>query len=359
MWVTPEAEERSRRDEMNVGISKSLEAFTPRALGQRAIRVPPTAVSGSIRVRLRLAEAGVGDWVVRIADASGTIDEQVTKAMFTGDEYWSGEIPGGQAHVGFIGPPRGARVEATAYAAQVTVGQPQGIIGDDNSRPISDPAVPSRVKPWARSVARLKFIGSRGEDACSGFLVGGRLLFTNYHCISTAAHAASALVEFGVDSAAAKPTTFRVTTIESLDRPLDYSLLRLSADASAFGRLHVGGSVTTGMRLFIVQHPLGLPKKVAFPPVCRVGHLSLLGVGSAPNDFGHLCDTLSSSSGSPVMDAMSGVVVGLHHWNYLPGAIEQENQAIHMRLVLDHLRAMVTARTLEQSTLDEVRRPGP
>ncbi len=364
VWLGAQQNERSQRDEQNVGATKTLRLFGPRQVTAGVLRVPGTPeIVESMRVRLRMIEDGSAAWSIRISHPAGTRSEVVTAASFHDGQYWSDEIPGGGAHVTFTTPPAGARVEVDAYAVQIGAPQPQGIIGDDNSRPITDQAVPAKVKPWARSVARVKFMTPKGEDACTGFLVGARLLFTNYHCISTEAHAASARVEFGVDSAASPATMFHVAKIEALDRPLDYSLLQLTKDATAFGRLYIAGSASSGQRLFLVQHPRGGSKRVAFPPVCSVGRPSHAGVGGAFNDFGHFCDTLNSSSGSPIMDATSGGVIGLHHWNYLPGSIELENQAIHMRLVMDSLAAKVTStdpkKKLAQATFDEVRRTGP
>jgi hypothetical protein len=167
------------------------------------------------------------------------------------------------------------------------------------------------------------------------------------------------VVEFGFDTAASVPVSFRVTRIEAVDARLDYSLLRLNGDASKFGRLFLGSAVVTQMPLAVVQHPQGLPKKAAFPPNCSVGSTSVAGVDDVLNDFGHVCDTLGGSSGSPVVESGAGTVVGLHHWRWPDGAKVPENQAVHIRLVVDDLTMRVKAGTLPKAVLDEVTRPRP
>jgi V8-like Glu-specific endopeptidase len=49
-------------------------------------------------------------------------------------------------------------------------------------------------------------------------------------------------------------------------------------------------------------------------------------------DFGHSCDTIQGSSGSPVLDS-NHRVVGLHHWgfdDYGPDAWKRTNRAVRM-----------------------------
>jgi hypothetical protein len=110
--------------------------------------------------------------------------------------------------------------------------------------------------------------------------------------------------------------------------------------------------------LVIVQHPSGEPKqasiadcqlsgpdRVPVPPggTCVYGNLPGVNrVGVTPGDktdFGHLCDTKGGSSGSPVADWDTGLVVGLHHFGFLDGSADPVNQAVvHTRILQDILR---------------------
>jgi hypothetical protein len=340
--------------DMKVELLPAARPVTPAGLDVPTAPAPVNVIA----VRMRLSAAGTPGWTVVVEGSQGEV-ERVTAPDFVNGEYWTKDVPGGQARLSLAGA-ADVRIDVVAYAVPVTQDVPQAIVGTDDSRFISDPVVPPRVQPWARSVARLRFMTASGRGVCTGFLVGGDLLLTNQHCISDAAEAASAQVEFGFDSAAATPATFGVTRIEAVDARLDYSLLRLSGNAAArFGRLFAGPAAAAQMELVLLQHPQGLPKKVAFPPNCSVGSTAVAGVDDAVNDFGHVCDTLRGSSGSPVLHSETGAIVGLHHWRWPAGAAIPENQAVHWGLIVRDLAARVKAGTLAKGVLDEVTRRPP
>ena len=53
------------------------------------------------------------------------------------------------------------------------------------------------------------------------------------------------------------------------------------------------------------------------------------------SDFGHTCDTMEGSSGSPVLRRADLKVVGLHHWGFVSNDQKwsAENRAVQMRLI--------------------------
>ena len=68
---------------------------------------------------------------------------------------------------------------------------------------------------------------------------------------------------------------------------------------------------------------------------CQLAGVDRVGVKKDDkSDFGHKCDTLGGSSGSPVMDWTTGLVVGLHHFGFLAGSPNPVNQAVAFRRVL-------------------------
>jgi V8-like Glu-specific endopeptidase len=94
-------------------------------------------------------------------------------------------------------------------------------------------------------------------------------------------------------------------------------------------------------KLVVVEHPGGEPKQVSIKD-CAVQGTTKMGVQSK-SDFGHTCDTLGGSSGSPVMRLSDGVLVGLHHFGFTSGDLDPVNQAVYIHLVIEDIRAHVPA----------------
>ena len=92
----------------------------------------------------------------------------------------------------------------------------------------------------------------------------------------------------------------------------------------------------------IIQHPGGQPKQVSFFPNCAGATVTVPGRQTTDSDFGHVCDTLGGSSGSPVLDFDTGQVVGLHHLGFREGIDKPENQAVHVKQILADLKAKVS-----------------
>jgi hypothetical protein len=89
--------------------------------------------------------------------------------------------------------------------------------------------------------------------------------------------------------------------------------------------------------LAIIQHPGGNEKQISFIN-CTVMALPVDGRANE-TDFSHTCDTAGGSSGSPVFNA-NGVLVGLHHYGFNDGQIEEwtENRAVRMSGITDWLQ---------------------
>jgi hypothetical protein len=275
-------------------------------------------------------------------------------------QLWTREVPGGVAIVELVRGAAGGSPGATLrYAHHVNPLEQQAISGRNQLRRIAD--APARIRGLGRAVARLRFmIPGEGQATCTGFLVGSRLLLTNEHCISNDAERASALADFDYDQPGPPPAGIRVQAIVAKDASLDYSLLRLVADPpAAAGRLYFAQdgwqwSLPPARHpLVIVQHPSGRPKEVSIAD-CQLAGLDRVGVTPGDrSDFGHLCDTLGGSSGSPVMDWTTGLVVGLHHFGFHSGSPDPVNQAV------THARILAHVRTADPAAHAEIARPRP
>lgn len=187
----------------------------------------------------------------------------------------------------------------------------------------------------SRAVAKISFVNSKGSAACSGFLVGDSQLLTNYHCISTQELCNSADVIFGFD----KPDMTlgqemqRCLRLIDKDEDLDAALLEVAGSpGQRWGVLEfsAGGDPSVPEAAVVVQHPAGFQKFVSRID-CVVVTMPADGIKKGA-DFGHSCDTMDGSSGSPVLRRGDLKVIGLHHWGFVAGDAKwkAENRAVQI-----------------------------
>ena len=81
----------------------------------------------------------------------------------------------------------------------------------------------------------------------------------------------------------------------------------------------------------MIEHPAGESKQVSRVD-CKVQGVDLIGRSTDKTDFGHTCDTLGGSSGSPVLDPAHLEVVGLHHLAVTTAGVVV-NQAVNINLI--------------------------
>jgi hypothetical protein len=315
-------------------------------------RAPVSEASGQprlledIRLLVRFDSPLPSGHVLRFFDSNGAeVDSLRPGAGATATEFWSKNLPGARPRVSLTREQQGATPAATIFFAyKVLPAEKQSISPPNQLMPASD--APPRLRQLGKPVARLRFmILNEGEATCTTFVVGDRLLLTNQHCISNDEERASALVDFNYDSEDSPLTALRVSAIVSKSRELDYALLRLATEPPPnTGRLYFAPSqwqwnaAPNPHPLAIVQHPSGLPKAVSIAE-CVLDGPSRVGVTPGDNtDFGHQCDTLGGSSGSPVMDWKSGLVVGLHHFGFVSGVNHPVNQAVLFTRILEQIR---------------------
>ena len=107
---------------------------------------------------------------------------------------------------------------------------------------------------------------------------------------------------------------------------------RTSAEPLDRGVLILGTAPAAATDLVIIQHPAGETKQVSIVD-CKVDDESVSGTTKDETDFEHRCDTLGGSSGSPLFDAKTFKVVGLHHLGFNP-LNKPVNRAVQMKLVI-------------------------
>ncbi|EYB68278.1 hypothetical protein DEIPH_ctg025orf0138 [Deinococcus phoenicis] len=167
----------------------------------------------------------------------------------------------------------------------------------------------------ARAVGRIVLKDARGRTLGfgTGWLCSPHAVLTNHHVLEDAGAARPSVIEFNYELKPDGTLRDRVTLTLDPDAlfltsvPLDYSLVAVRGETSAFGWLPLFGTtgkVLVGEALSIIQHPSGEPKQVAL----RENRL----VDLLPDFLHYETDTAPGSSGSPVFnDAWE--VVALHH----------------------------------------------
>ena len=281
------------------------------------------------------APADIPSWGLEVMDKKDRKIWSYSAATDQSTDIWSDEIPGDVAKVRVFAvaeiPSLRLSIDVIIVSRKPTEGKGLTV---DKLQSI-DEATPT-IRAWGRSVARLVFVREgAGQDLCTGFLIAADLFMTNNHCIRTPKEMSSGLAEFDFDRENEIPVTLRFKEIVETNPDLDFTLLRLATptDRPPFT---FDTSVSEPRNMVMIQHPAGRPKQVSIVN-CKVIGARVAGVTPALTDFGHGCDTLNGSSGSPAIDIQTGRVLGLHHLGYLP-TNKPVNRAVQIEQILNFLR---------------------
>jgi V8-like Glu-specific endopeptidase len=187
----------------------------------------------------------------------------------------------------------------------------------------------------------------------TAWVIGKRLVITNHHVVNARlaneAVAAPAdferqgqgsFVEFDFDSADSVTVQIQVASVIASSEDLDYAIVRLQSDPGRpslrLRHNRIAFTPATYISVNIIQHPRGLPKRIAV-------RNNLL-TGAEADTIRYFTDTDSGSSGSPVCDD-NWRVIGLHRGaQFVEGVTYQGkssafvNFGSQIQAVLDHLR---------------------
>lgn len=269
------------------------------------------------------------------------------------DTFWTGILPGGYGLVQLVKTTRDGTARGLSFAVHEVALEARGArlysqVDPNNpkDRPLVHYMADKPLMAAARSVAKLVFARDGRQQSCTGFMVAPDLMVTNEHCISTKSVCSSAYAYFGYqydEHAVLHPgEEHRCVEVLDSDVGLDYALLRIAGAPGAPNKWGVmrwrQQPPREGEPLTLIQHPDGLPKRVARD---GCGVTTLDANGKAPSvmtDFGHKCDTMSGSSGSPVIDG-NNQVVGVHHLGYDSADSRWifENRAVKAQAILGRI----------------------
>lgn len=296
------------------------------------VEVQHAGAGGAMRIGASITRSGGGDWSVRVRDARlGTTLETIALTA-TQQTVWTNDVPARGAIVELVSTQAGATgtLGVTRIVCEVVRAHEQAVVGVIGFADIVDlPPQHDWIKAAGRAVARLRFMTPAGEATCTGFMVSADTLMTNEHCINTAERVESLVADFGYDTQGSRSVEFRGDALLAADPALDYALVRMrGAPGRTWGTLVLAASKpAVGRDLVVIEHPAGRHKQVSLEN-CVVTAIDQKGAGAADSDFAHHCDTLSGSSGSPVIDRESRAVVGLHHFGFLFDDKPAINQAV-------------------------------
>ncbi len=183
-----------------------------------------------------------------------------------------------------------------------------------------------------RPVARLSFQSGGSSFVCTGWLVAGpnaNTMFTNNHCVANQTEVSTIQARFNYQTTTCTGTTqatatnYAGGTFLRTHSGLDYTLFTLQGNPEATWGEYTATSKqpTASMSINFPQHPGGGLKRIAFwkdsahTLRCNVtGVNETYGGATSGSQMSYSCDSEGGSSGSPIMDAGTGRIIGIHHF---------------------------------------------
>jgi V8-like Glu-specific endopeptidase len=214
-------------------------------------------------------------------------------------------------------------------------------------------------------VARISFQSGGSSFVCTSWLVAGsnaNTALTNNHCVKNQSEVSTIQARFNYQTTTCTGSTQATFTsyaggtflrTSSVTGGLDYTLYTLQGNPVATWGQYTATSKqpTTGLQINFIQHPGGGLKKIGFwensghTTRCTVSTVNQTYGGSASgSQVGYGCDSEGGSSGSPIMDAGTGRIIGLHHFGGVTGN-PCRNSATQMRQICSNAGSLLSCAT--------------
>ena len=296
-----------------------------------------------IRVHFTGLHLAEGDYVT-VANPDGRQSWTYTGRGPKGrGDVWAFAIDGDTAIVTVHGgrrPGHGYRIDSVGHGTVRLNPTPEVVCGTDGREDVACHIGETGFETAQNPVSRLLFQSGAFLYVCTGWLVDGsnpNTLVTNNHCISTQNETDTLQATFNFQfttcggNMVAQTSSFSggmLLKTSSVDRRgrkegFDYTLLTLQGNPeAAWGELvATGRSVSVGEQIWFIQHPGGNEKEVGYyedsekTMLCRVAEVNqTYGRSAGESQTAYGCDSEGGSSGSPIIDPVTGEVIALHHF---------------------------------------------
>ncbi len=211
-------------------------------------------------------------------------------------------------------------------------------------------------------VARILFQSGGSSFVCTAWLVAGsnaNTIVTNNHCIGNQTEASSVQAKFNYQttscggSTQATTTDYAGGTFLKTGSKLDYTVMTLQGNPEATWGEYTATSKqpTVGLTINFPQHPGGGLKRIGYwenaahTVRCTAATVNAsYSSATRKSQMGYGCDSEGGSSGSPIMDAGTGRIIGLHHFGGV-GNNPCLNSATQMRQVCADAGALISCAT--------------
>lgn len=162
-----------------------------------------------------------------------------------------------------------------------------------------------------------RFLDQLATTPCTAFLVGPDVLVTAGHCVPTPSSCQNSywIFDFNVEKDGSVKSTFSSSQVVSCKEIIaqkkdpqtqnDYAVIRLNKKVKGrpFLKFRSEGTVDERSELLVIGHPSALPTKITDKGTLRSNE--------NPVFFQANLDTFAGNSGSPVLDAQTGLVEGI------------------------------------------------
>lgn len=329
---------------IKVGEELRYEAATsayPRGAAHRPVSWSETIVSPGatfIRVHFEKLNLPDGDYVTVSSPDTDEFWTYSGKGPNGTGEFWAFAVESDTAVVELHSGPKRRGAHFGVMIDRIAHGT-QPLWGDDDAPPVEKIVCGTNGSQNAichsgintRPVARLSFQSGGSSFVCTGWLVAGSnssTLLTNNHCFDTQSETSTVQARFNYQTTTctgttvASFTTYAGGTFLRTSASLDYTIITLQGNPEATWGEYTATTKTppVGMLMNFPQHPGGGVKKIGFwkdsaqTLRCDVAGANVTVSGySSQSQMTYSCDSAGGSSGSPIMDAGTGRIIGLHH----------------------------------------------